>query len=128
MFKVPQPYFEGAPTTAEERRVLQCAGYIHMTGLWFLTPDRGHGVHVNYMGQGIVQEEMGTWNEFDGQSVIVTKRGEVWMKTGSSVTSATALLCPNGRSDYKPFTQTDRPIDGMIRRIADPNDGLTYVP
>ncbi|MFA6525650.1 MAG: hypothetical protein WCT33_05295 [Patescibacteria group bacterium] len=132
MLKVPQPYFEGAPTTAAERRVLQNAGYVHITGLWFLTCSQGRGTHGNFVGGNLTPKELGTWHDFAGQSVIITERGEVWMKTGSAVPSAVAQLCPNGQSDYDPFNSSisrdDMPVAGMIRRIADPNDGLTYVP
>lgn len=128
MLIVPQPHFVGAPTTEAERKVLQNAGYIHMTGLWFLTRDGNRSAHGCYMGEGLTPELCGTWNDIDRESVIVTERGEVWMKTGSHVKSATDLLCPKGRSNYTPFKPEDgRPVDGMIRRMADPNDGLNYL-
>ncbi|MFA6391975.1 MAG: hypothetical protein WCW66_04475 [Patescibacteria group bacterium] len=129
MFKAPRPYFEGAPTTPEERAVLQNAGYVHITGLWCHTRDHGIREDGYYVGEKLFHSHLGTWHDYCEQSVIVTERGEVWLKSGSGVASVVHQFCPNGQSDYWPFGLVrHQPIAAITRRRIDPNDGLIYVP
>ena len=119
-------------TTPEERKLLQDAGFVHVTGL---NPVNIHGKEDGKpIGHHLRHNDLGRYDSNNGMGVIVTTGGEVWLARQTdqsmrwrydSIHTALTTLCPNEKGTFVPGSNGEQLYwRDLLWRVADPD----YVP
>ena len=126
--------FSGRATSAEERKLLREAGFVHATGLSvsygpsiLLSPKEDGYI----IGEKLTIDQVGKWDYNNGITVIVTTGGEVWISAtlpkSNLIARQEALnrLCPHGKGAFVPLSNGETiSAHVILERVADPNHGL----
>lgn len=115
--------FSGTPTSNEERKVLQYAGFVHVTGLQ--TYDNT-GKEKYAIGELITENCLGKWSHNNGHTVVVTTGGETWLRVGDpddgSIEEVKKMFAPNGRGAFVPCSNGEKVGESqLLARVANPN-------
>lgn len=119
-------------STPEERKLLEEAGFVHVTGL---NPVDIYGKEDRKpIGHHLRPNDLGRYDSNNSMAVIVTTGGEVWLACQTnqsmkwrydSIHTALTTLCPNEKGTFVPCSNGEQlHWRDLLHRIADPD----YVP
>jgi len=129
-----QLFFSGPRTPEGIRNLMRMNGFVHVTGLGTKTRSGENeytiGEHSNM--------KCGYWDRNNCKLVVVTKEGEVWLRSTVSperegiietapLQGLINMAAPNGQGAFVPLSNGEE-VDFhlFLARIADPDYGIEY--
>lgn len=129
-----QLFFSGPRTPEGIRNLLRMNGFVHVTGLKVTTRSGDDeyviGEHPHF--------KCGHWDRNNGKLAVVTKEGEVWIRSTVSperegkletapLQGLIQMAAPNGQGAFVPLSNGEE-VDFhlFLARIADPDYGIEY--
>lgn len=117
------------PTSQDERKLLQAAGFVHVTGL--VATSFMNSSDTKPIGHDLHPRDLGRFGSNNSTDVVITTGGEVWLAshTDGSISLKSELintvlteLCPNGIGAWVPCSNGEQlNYRDLLKRVADPD-------